>query len=40
MISHVEQDQWCHSIGVDGVTIAAHLVGELEKMIVSQKVNA
>jgi hypothetical protein len=24
---------------VDGITIAAHLVGELEKMIVSQKVN-
>jgi hypothetical protein len=39
MISHVEQDQWCHSIGVDGVTIATHLVGELDKMIVSQKVN-
>jgi hypothetical protein len=39
MIAHVQQDQWCQSLAVDGVTIESHLVQQLEQMIVSQKVN-
>jgi hypothetical protein len=39
MIAHVQQDQWCQSIAVYGVTIESHLIKQLEQMIVSQKVN-
>jgi hypothetical protein len=39
MIAHVQQDQWCQSLAVDGVTIESHLIKQLEQMIVSQKVN-
>jgi hypothetical protein len=40
VISVIKDDQWATKIGVEGEALADHLSAKIEKMIVTQKVNA
>jgi len=35
----INHDQWCESIGINGVSIATHLQEQLDGMTMNQKVN-
>ncbi len=39
VISLMKEDQWANSIGINGESLAEHFSAQIEKMIVSQKVN-